>query len=583
MKPAAVTCGFLLVACSFQLPSPQPGSGDAQIVDDSHDDFAAGACSECVATPWNTIEPAAFVLGGLHARGYLGAVIADADSYDDVVAKLPALAGESYRQLPANFRGVDRPRGLGLAGNTDYTVLYDGEILLPGGTSTLELDADDHAIVQVALDGHTFGPPLLTVNRIASQPLAVARAGWYPIRVAYAQNGGDSRFLLSLIESDTTRRAIDATRLRARVTDAPGVIAFGFDGQAFATARGETALAGPASAFGIGAPPFDLAMRSDFFSLRYAGQLRVDAEGDYELAVDIGSDADDGFRLWIDHDIVASYWAGLPDQRTVTMHLAAGWHDLIVDYSEARGNAQLAVTLAGAPIDPAHLRPAIAGGLLATFADTQTIQTIPDNSQLVIDLPIDGGDQMLIDAVDYGFRIANQDMATLDVDLFDCGLVAQRLTTAAQPQTFYYSADKRCIGKKPSPTWKLRFADTAFGNGPFIGLGTVTDYGLGVTFHGGDRMPFAPQLTYISAPKPAPGLTRVQRVTVDGALAGASYNVSVRAADDETALAAAPWQPIGNAPIALAGELVQYEIDVAGDGWIYPAIDKVTIDYSTRP
>jgi len=357
------------------------------------------------------------------------------------------------------------------------------------------------------------------------------------------------------------------------------VIAFGFDGQAFAAARGETALAGLASAFGADAPPFDLGMRSDFFSIRYAGQLRVDAEGDYDLAVDIGADADDGFRLWIDHDIVASYWSGLPDQRTATVHLAAGWHDLIVDYSEARGNAQLAVTLGGAPIDPAHLRPAIAGGLLATFEDNQTIQTIPDAGQLVIDLPIDGGDQKLIDAVDYAFRVDNQDMSTLDVDLFDCGLVAQRLTTGAQPQLFYYSGDKHCVGKTPSPTWKLRFSDTALG-GP---IGTVSDYGLGVTFHGGDRMPFPPQLTYISAPKPAPGMRRVQQLTVDGALAAASYNVSVRAADDETALAAAPFQPIGNAPVDLAGELVQYEIDIAGDGWIYPTIDKVTIDYSTRP
>ena len=573
-----VACSVLLVACSFELPSPG-GSGTGQIIDDSHDDFAAGTCSECVATPWNTVEPAAFVLGGLHARGYVGAFIADADSYDDVVAKLPASTGESYRQLPTNFQGADRPHGIGLVGNTDFTVLYDGEILLPAGTNTLELDADDHAIVQIALDGHTFGPPLLTVNKIASQPLVVARDGWYPIRVAYAQNGGNSRFLLALIESDSTRRAIDATRLRARVTDAPGVVAFGFDGQAFSTARGETALSGLASAFGTDAPPFDIGMRADFFSIRYAGQLRVDVEGDYDLAVDIGTDADDGFRLWIDHDIVASYWTGLPDQRAVTLHLAAGWHDVIVDYSEARDNAQVAVTLGGAPIDPAHLRPAIAGGLLATFVDTVDTQIIPDNGQLVLDLPINGGDQKLIDAVDYGFRIANQDMATLNVDLFDCELVAKRLTTGPTPQLFYYSGDKQCHGKQASPTWHLRFTDTALGGN----IGTVTDYGLGVTFHGGDRMPFAPQLTYISAPKPAPGLRRIEKLTVDGALAAASYNVSVRAADDETALAAAPFQPIGNAPITLAGELVQYEIDIAGDGWIYPTIDKVTIDYSTGP
>ena len=585
MKLAAVaSCGLVAAACSFDLPSPEgttPTSG--QIVDDTRDEFATGTCTECVATAWNTLEPAAFVVGGLHARGYVGAVIGDADDYDAVVAKLPALAGESYRQQPTNWLGVDRPRGLGLVGNSDFTVLYDGEILLPAGTGSLELDADDHALVEVALDGTTFGPPLRTVNTIASTPLVVPHDGWYPIRIAYAQDGGNSRFLLAVIEADGTRHDISADRLRARVTDAPGVIAFGFDGQAFTAARGETSVASVANGFAFGAPPFDIGMRADFFSLRYAGQLRVDTEGDYELAVDVGDDRDDRFRLWIDHQIVAAAWFGTPERRAASVHLTPGWHDLIVDYSEARGNAEITLLQNGAPVDPGHLRPAIAGGLLAAFVDTASTQLIPDLGQLVIDLPITGPDSKVIDAVDYGFRIGSQDMSALAVDLFDCGLTGTRLALGSAPSFYYFSADKHCIGKLPTPTWKLRFADTAAGNGPFAGPGTVTDYGLGVTYHGGERMPFAPAMTYVSSPKPVPGLTRVERAEVAGRLADASYTISVRVAADEAGLASAPWQSVGAQPLELIGEVLQYQVDLSGDGWQYPAIEKVTIDYIARP
>src|SRR5678809_599586 len=119
---ALIVC---VAACGFDVPGGANGDG-TRIVDDTQADFAAGTFTDAVATTWGTLEPAAFVLGGLHASGYDGNDVLAGDSYDDVVARLAEtkLRGDSYREVPIDFDGMTRPRGLGLALNTDFTVLY---------------------------------------------------------------------------------------------------------------------------------------------------------------------------------------------------------------------------------------------------------------------------------------------------------------------------------------------------------------------------------------------------------------------------------------------------------------------------
>src|SRR5437773_2102900 len=80
--------------------------------------------------------------------------------------------------------------------------------------------------------------------------------------------------------------AIGPERLRARVTNAPGVIAFGFDGQALTIPHGETTVGKIDEHYGTLAPPYDIGMRNDSFAVRFVGQLLADAEADVALTVD---------------------------------------------------------------------------------------------------------------------------------------------------------------------------------------------------------------------------------------------------------------------------------------------------------
>lgn len=580
-----------LAACTFT----PPGAGDSgvvTIVDDTEADFASHALLDGgVVTPWGTIEPEAFVIDGLHARAFATNLVADADTYDDVVAKATMFLGASYRQAPTDWGSSLRPKGLGLTSPDQYTVFYDGEIELPAGIQKLELDADDRAIVQVALDDVTFGERLFAHNAITSIQLDVRSTGWYPIRVAYAQAGGNARFLLTIIQGQN-RTPVVASQLRARVTDQPGLIAFAFNDQTLVVPQGETAVPTIDQAFGALPPPYDLDVSFDRFTLRHIGQLRVDAQGTYTFRANVGPDVDDGYRVWIDGALVISYWTGNTLTPMGNVDLAPGWHDLVVDYSDSLGNAQVTLLMSGpgiadAAIDPAHLRPAVASGLVAAFvllADT----AIPDNAFTDQPLAFSGPELGVIDTVDYGFGIKNHQFTDLAVELDDCSGAKQvpiSTTNVLVPSYFFFSGDASCAGTPlvPATPWRYRFTDSTVGNGGLFGPAYWNPL-LVASYHGGPRVPFAKSVTYVSAPKPTPGATALGAIRVTAADHGAHVEISVRSAADEDTLAVTPWEVVENgaAPHMAAGALVQYQLAIAGDGWQYPAIDRVELDYTAN-
>jgi len=573
--------------CGFAATLPGGGAEETvTLVDDSAAELAGGTLVDGVITPAGVIEPAAFVRGGLHARGFLADLVDDADTYEDVVAETVALAetGAGYRQVPTTWL-ADRPRGLGLTSSANFTVLYDGEILLPAGTLQLEANVSERAIVQVALDGTTFGERLFAHNAVGTITLVVPAAGWYPLRAAYSDAGGDANLVLTIVQGQE-RTAVGADRLRARVTDAPGLVVFGFDGQGFVVDRGETARPTIDDAFGTFAPPWDLGQSFDRFSLRYAGQLRIDTAGAYTFSAELGIDQDDGFRLWIDGEPRAQRWAGLPVALSAVVDLEAGWHDLVVDYADNLGNAELELRMQGpdapegSPIAPARLRPAVKHGNTMTFFETAAT-TIADQGMTSVDLPLPGTATTVIDAVDYGFQIDNQQMTALAVELVDCN-GARALPVLDAPGYHYFAADRSCRGTPTTPAspWRLRLTDSIAGNTPFVGDGAIRAFGIFALYHGGDRMPFATTIRYESAIEATPGARRIARVRATGTLDGAALELAVRTGTDEAAVAAAPWTVVTetSGPIE-ASELAQYRVVITTDGWQYPRLDNVEIAY----
>jgi len=582
----AVGLGCVLAACSFSPLGVGPPETTVTVTDDSAADFAAhDQLVGGVVTPWGSIEPDAFVPGGLHARAFAGEHVADADSYEDVALKVTSLLGESYRQLPADWANDLRPSGLGLTSSDLFTVLYDGEVELPLGIQQLELAADDRAIVQIASDGTTFGERLFAHNEAATIQLDVRTAGWFPIRIAYSQGTGSAKLQLTIVQG-ANRTPVDASSLRVRVTDRPGLVAFGFASQILLDAHGETAVPTIDQTFSVVSPPYDLGLGLDF-SLRHAGQLRIDTAGEYTFRAEVGSD--DQYRASIDGELAVYDWSNSPQIPTATRTLAAGWHDFIVDYADHAGDAQVRVLMSGpglpeAVIDPAHLRPAVASGLVAQFAHAGDTP-LADNTITATDLTLDGPALGVVDSVDYGFGIKNHPFTDLTTELIACGTSKQLPVAATDPSTptrFYFYGDVTCAGTPliPPAPWKLQFTDSMVGNGNFFGPALFDPFVV-ASYHGGTRMPFARSVSFVSTPRPTPGALRLAAIRVTGPTDGGRLEIAIRSAADADQLASAPWEVVdnGRAPNQPASELVQYQLTFAGDGWQYPVIDRVELDY----
>jgi hypothetical protein len=596
VKGCSIAIALSLAGCGFTLTSGSGGDDGVPdgvritLTDDTAADFATNAgVIDTVIAPRGALEPDAFIVGGLKGRGFAGNKVADDSTYETVVASLGPELGVAYRQIPADWSltTANRPRGLGIPGTDAYTILFTGEILLPPGPVTLETNADDRVIVQIALDGTNFGPKLFAHNAAATTALQVPASGWYPIRAAFGQAGGDADWSLAITPMGGAKITIDGQRLRARVSAERGLIASAFDGTAMLTPSGETAVASVDENYAYAGPGRDLPLASfDRYSMRFAGQVSIDTPGMYTFSADIGTEANDLFRIWIDGVLVANVWPPTPTQLTATLPLTAGWHDLLVDYGEEDLSATVLLRMSGpgipdGPIDPQRLRPAVAFGLTAPFVAFQSFP-LTDAGVVLIDLPLRAPVGAVIASVDFGFGLVNQRLSDLTIAILDChgATTLPQLTTVAP--YYYYAADTSCAGSPVVPVapWRFRITDTVPGNDPG-GPPSLYNPILVATYSGGDRIPFAPTFSFVSAPKPTPGAIGFAQVEITADLRGALLTFEMRTAAEAAGLASASWVPVesGAVPVLTASEWVQYRVAISGDGWKLASVDKVDLTY----
>ena len=151
----------LLGGCTFHAHAAgdagDDDGGSGALIDDTAADFqAAGSLDDGAIDPGGMLEPAAFVLGGLKARAYDGKHISDlTTAWADIETEVAGatVRGTAFAQLPADWGG-NRPTGLGLLAatmpNDNFTVLYDGELFVPAGDHTVDIDGDDAAALEIA-------------------------------------------------------------------------------------------------------------------------------------------------------------------------------------------------------------------------------------------------------------------------------------------------------------------------------------------------------------------------------------------------------------------------------------------------
>ena len=283
----------------------------------------------------------AYIGNGLRARACNGDVLgsnASTETYDDVVAGCMPFSGTAFAVTPGNF-DADRPHGLGLTSNNNYTLIFDGEIQLPLGGSTISLLADDQALAEIAADGVTFGSAvrITAAGNTASLDVTTTAAGFYPVHFLLGQGNGSSHLIVTQMQGGTSLTPV----YRYEVTSEPGIAEVEYGAGYVIRARPNrqpfvsSQLIG--GTFGTASPATDVDDNPPTsYVLRYVGQVLADAAGTYTFHPT--SDGPSSFeRVWIDGVLVAETVAIAPfTQTSATIPLTPGWHDVLVDAQSSR-------------------------------------------------------------------------------------------------------------------------------------------------------------------------------------------------------------------------------------------------------
>jgi len=481
----------------------------------------------------------------------------------------------------------DRPHNLGLTNSDGFTIAYDGEVQMMAGTHTVQVDGDDRAIVQMAGDGVTFGADMFVHNQNKSFAISVASAGWVPIRAVAGEEGGMAKLVIRV-----DGNLVTSSQLRSRVGTAAGIVAYPFTNQGLSGAAGESVVAKVDATYGSNAaPPFDAAgMPLTKWGVRFAGQLLIDAAGDYAFSVDKGNAADDGFRLWLDGKVIANHWSKLTDKLTSTaLTLAPGWHDVLVDYAQNDSSAEVHLLISAAGSSTAdqivasdHLRPAVVFGHTAGFVDPALTGTpLTDHATTTIAMPVTAPAQTVIDNVDIGYALIGVDTTTMTETLDSGGGVHEDVPSDPSSMALvvnYFPSFGHKGEAVPATPWKLVFDDNAAGGPPGpTAVGTM----LSILYHGGPDVPLATTWSYTSPALATPAAKRLSNVHVTKDPRGATIVISVRTADSEANLDGATWVDVadGDVPATSAGEVLQYRVVVTEDGWTVPSVSQLVIDY----
>ncbi len=586
-----------IAGCTY---APRAGSGDGTtitIVDDTAADLAQPAqLTDGELTAEGTIIPAAYVLGGLHARAFARKLIDGNSTFAklDTTLLTATKLGEGYGQLPADW-GQSRPFGLGIANrggnvNDDFTVVYDGELALAAGTNTIEIDPDDAALFEITIDGTPTAVLDATAGGTTSFDVVAPSAGFYPIRVAIGEAGGTARLLFRLGPASGATSTVDRARTRSRIVST-GLSANVYESLHTAFAGSTVVATADQTLAATVPPPYDIPMTgTTSYAVRYVGQIHIDVAGTWSFETLQASQ--DTARIWIDKTHLASKWGnGIVDGKppVATVDLGVGWHDIFIDLAVQMSNnlgqfvphqASLALVAtppggAPAPVPSSQLRPVVSSGLATG--------TLIGRQNLVVDgvtttnlTLADVG--MTVKSIDTGFILFHADPAAYTIALEAGGASIPIPVDAAS--SLGLVLDDASLEGQPMPTaYTTRFTDNTAG-GPFVDPTAFFPF-VDVTGLGGPAMPFAPVMTYVGKAHETPDATALGRVRVAGAFDGAAVQLAVRTADTVEGLAVATFVDVANDEIATpaAAAFVQYRVVATGDGWQFPVVDKIEVDY----
>ncbi|HPH68504.1 MAG TPA: PA14 domain-containing protein [Kofleriaceae bacterium] len=587
-----------LTGCSFSAslgttdgPTTDTSSLDASIdatfdgapltwTDTSESDFArVGAqLSNAIATPWGTLEP----------RGYIpGYWLAHAGT-----PNVPGFVGTEdqidWNALPRNVAtAIVNSATFSLAGGAappwldapadQYVVWVEGEVQLAPGLNQFQLSCDDFAAVQMVKPGETafsdvvknhFGAAAATGD--VTNPDATPR--WVPIRWALRDGGGGSGIDLKTRVGNTgTFLAIATNDMRVDTTQVPHLLAVGFND------FGATELVGlrqwQAPLINLpnsNSAPSGLGITlGTTFSLMWFGQYRVEQPGMHTFVFD----TDDGHRLTIDGAVVvADRLTGGAQASTTSVELAAGWHDIQIDWWQRNGQARAIATLqapgdvTAGPLPPERLRSVVTGRnriiALPKAGTTNTNGSGNASISMPMALPSDAK------IVDADLRIAYDGRDGV-ARLFDpAGNQLDTIALNDNATTFYHYHGNATLDA--NGTWRIDV--TGQGNKQ------LSNVYLTVTYRSFTAPAMATQSGYRSAAKIFERPVTMQKMTWTtqgaGTVLGNIRSCAAACTDSDAWTSVTSGAPL----VGLTGTHIEYRFEMTSDGIQVPAVESVTFE-----
>ena len=350
------------------------------------------ALDEMALSPYDLIEPITWSVGGLLARGSDDEVFREPSAPWSVVHGATANPEVSV-MLATGDHGARVPAGVGLDAADGYAVWYEGEIFLERGEHRLSLDTAGAAFLEVDIRDLTYRAQTGAGTR---EPVIVPAEvdRYYPIRIASSHGSGPARFhVFHDPPGDAPPGPLAPIRLRAPALPLAGLLRVAADRPAFADIRGSSLVTGPVLYEKYeGAGPLDLGVTGRDFSQRLAGQLWIDAEGNYDVRVA----SDGGTRLFIDDALVedAAFLEPpavvlAPSNEITPRKLERGWHEIVIDHQARSQPAQLAISLddgtTNDPMSPLLLRPVITGRQRLVWGSATAVQALPARQEVTLE------------------------------------------------------------------------------------------------------------------------------------------------------------------------------------------------------
>ena len=558
--------------------------------DDTAAEFSAEGAylDEVTVEAAGFVGPAAYFTGGLRLSGIDSHAIASSGTtFEDVVGQ--PLTGFAVIHGSAVDYGAGVPLGLGLSSSNDITVIVEGEIELDAaGVWELELTANDLGFVDLAPPGtNDFVRVVSDDDARSSGTFTVTTPGWHKIRGAFADANQDMSYELRFDSPVVPGgfRSIPSDKLRARVGDLEGLVVDGFEEAFLLAHRGSVVSSDSLADQSFGSNPFGIAVGTGTYTLRRAGQVLIDVEGDYSFRIDSRG----GHRAWIDGVEVANVFT-VSSEVTVTapIRLVPGWHDLVVDLNKSGGTAgsRLALTvdsgpaLVGQSFPADRMRPVIGRGARWVGDSSSTTLAVPDLGTATRNISFDLPASFAAFRIDAAFEIDHPLLPTMQVVLDPP--VGSNLTLAAFGSltgtgTRFQAAIPPVSDAGSS--WNFQVSDntTDVMTGSLL-LAAVTMVG------DGGVAPFPTSYRYVSAVRELGEVVAFDVMSwgLRQSSATATATMRIRTCAAAAACESEPWTEValGTAPSVEPRRFAQYMAELTTNGDVPTALDFVELGYS---